>query len=74
MVPKEQRIEASVDTAIRIHLHEPEGDILCFLTGFEECEKATRLTNQRLQDFVEKKQKDIPPLMIVTLYGSQNPE
>lgn len=40
--PKEQRVEASVTAAIRIHLHEPAGDILVFLTGFEECEKATK--------------------------------
>lgn len=31
-----------VSAAIRIHLNEPEGDILCFLTGFEECEKAVK--------------------------------
>ena len=39
-VSKNERVEASVTTALRIHLHEPQGDILSFLTGFEECEKA----------------------------------
>ena len=35
---KEKRVENTVSAAIRIHLHEPAGDILAFLTGFEECE------------------------------------
>lgn len=32
----EKRILNSVKAAIRIHLHEEPGDILAFLTGFEE--------------------------------------
>jgi ATP-dependent RNA helicase DHX8/PRP22 len=40
--PKEQRIKNSVESVIRIHLHEPSGDVLVFLTGFEECEKACK--------------------------------
>ena len=52
--PKHERLEASVSTAIRIHLHEPQGDVLCFLTGFEECEKAVRQTKQKLQDLSSK--------------------
>jgi ATP-dependent RNA helicase DHX8/PRP22 len=36
--PKEERVKESVQSSLRIHLHEPEGDILVFLTGFEECE------------------------------------
>ena len=35
---KDKRVENAVGSAIRIHLHEPAGDILVFLTGFEECE------------------------------------
>ena len=41
---KDQIIETSVSTAIRIHLHEPSGDVLCFLAGFEECERAVKMT------------------------------
>lgn len=48
-VPKSQRVDAAVRTAIRIHLHEPAGDILSFMTGFDECERAVRLCHQRLQ-------------------------
>jgi HrpA-like RNA helicase len=71
--PRESRIDASVSTAIRIHLHEPEGDILCFLTGFEECEHAVRKTNQTLQE-LDSQGKQIAPVILVSLYGSQSAE
>jgi len=45
---KDKRVENSVGAAIRIHLNEPAGDILVFLTGFEECEKAVNLCFEKL--------------------------
>jgi ATP-dependent RNA helicase DHX8/PRP22 len=72
MTPREQRVDATISTALRIHLHEPEGDVLCFLTGFEECEKAVRLSNQKLIELGEEG-KEIAPVIIVSLYGSQSP-
>lgn len=45
---KDKRVENSVGAAIRIHLNEPAGDILAFLTGFEECEKAVSLCYEKL--------------------------
>ncbi len=33
-----KRVEESVKSAIRMHLHEGPGDILVFLPGSEECE------------------------------------
>ena len=39
---KDKRVVNSVTAAIRIHLNEPAGDILAFLTGFEECERAVK--------------------------------
>jgi ATP-dependent RNA helicase DHX8/PRP22 len=35
---KDKRVDNTVASAVRIHIHEPAGDILAFLTGFEECE------------------------------------
>jgi HrpA-like RNA helicase len=70
--PKDQVIEATVNTAIRIHIHEPQGDVLCFLSGFEECERAVRLTQSKLSDLVNKEGKEVAPLIIVALYGSQS--
>lgn len=45
---KEKRVENTVAAAIRIHIHEQAGDILVFLTGFEECEQALKLCYEKL--------------------------
>lgn len=70
---KDKRVENSVGAAIRIHLNEPAGDILAFLTGFEECEKAVSLCYEKLSELAEQG-KEVPPMMLATLYGSQSPE
>ena len=70
---KDKRVEATVDSSIRIHLNEPEGDILAFLTGFEECEKASQMCYKKLEELSEQG-KDVPPMMLATLYGSQSAE
>jgi ATP-dependent RNA helicase DHX8/PRP22 len=45
---RDKKMENAVGAALRIHLHEPAGDILVFLTGFEECEQAVKLCYQKL--------------------------
>jgi HrpA-like RNA helicase len=40
-------IEAAVDTVLRIHAHEPPGDILVFMTGAEEIETVCDLLKER---------------------------
>ena len=67
----EKRVENSVKLAIRIHLHESPGHILSFLTGFEECEQACKLCYQKLEELA-RKGKNVPPMMIMPLYGAQN--
>lgn len=66
---KDKRVENTVIAAIRIHLNEPAGDILAFLTGFEECEKALNLCYEKLNELAQK-DKEVPPMMLATLYGS----
>lgn len=66
--PKGERLNVTVSTAVRIHLHEPAGDVLCFLTGFEECERAVQLLNQKLKELSQD--KEVAPAIIVPLYGS----
>lgn len=66
---REKKVDNSVDAAIRIHLHEPAGDILVFLTGFEECEIASKQCYQKLQDMAESG-KEVPPMMLASLYGA----
>ena len=51
---KERRVESSITAAIRIHLHEGEGHILVFLTGFEECERACKLCFKKLCELAEE--------------------
>ena len=45
--PQESYLDALVTAAIQIHVDEPEGDILGFLTGQDEIEIATRLIKER---------------------------
>jgi ATP-dependent RNA helicase DHX8/PRP22 len=67
----EKRVESTVKLAIRIHLHESPGHILAFLTGFEECEQACKLCYRKLEELASKG-KNIPPMLIMPLYGAQN--
>jgi ATP-dependent RNA helicase DHX8/PRP22 len=62
----------AVQISIRIHLNELAGDILAFLTGFEECEQATKKCFQKLQEISNT--RAVPPMMIVPLYGAQTAE
>lgn len=38
--PVQDYLNASIETVLKIHKEEPEGDILLFLTGEEEIEQA----------------------------------
>ena len=44
--PVSDYLKASVDTVIKISIHEPSGDVLVFLTGFEEVEAVVRLLKE----------------------------
>ena len=59
--------------SIRMHLHEGPGDILVFLTGSEECESATRICQQKLEDLMAKG-KDVPGMIMYQLYGALSNE
>ena len=69
---REKCIDNSVDAAIRVHLHEPAGDILVFLTGFEECEHAKRQCFKKIQEMAQNG-REVPPMMLASLYGAQSP-
>lgn len=62
---------AAVDTAIDIHCNRPEGDILVFLTGQAEIDRAVRALNDAV--------RALPPdacgdLQVVPLYAALPPE
>jgi HrpA-like RNA helicase len=64
-----KRVEESVKSAIRMHLHEGAGDILVFLTGSEECEQAAKLCYQKLESLIQQGMQ-VPGMVIYSLYGS----
>ncbi|OMJ25972.1 putative pre-mRNA-splicing factor ATP-dependent RNA helicase [Smittium culicis] len=69
--PERDYLEATVKTALQIHMSEPEGDILIFLTGEEEIEDACRKI--KLQSDRLAQQQDIGPLKVVPLYSTLPP-
>jgi ATP-dependent RNA helicase DHX8/PRP22 len=69
--PSNFRVEEAVRSAIRIHLHETEGDVLVFLTGSDECEMSVKLTYQKLQVLLDEG-KEVPSCLIYALYGAQS--
>jgi pre-mRNA-splicing factor ATP-dependent RNA helicase DHX15/PRP43 len=69
--PEKDYFEAAIRTAMQIHLSEPEGDILLFLTGEEEIEEACKRIKQEclgLGKSVTQK------LVTVPLYSSLPPQ
>jgi len=67
--PERDYLEAVIRTVMQIHMCEPEGDILVFLTGQEEIEEACK----RLKKEVDKLEKNAGQLVCIPLYSSLPP-
>eukprot|EP00735_Rhodelphis_limneticus_P007367 TRINITY_DN1989_c0_g1::TRINITY_DN1989_c0_g1_i1::g.23066::m.23066 TRINITY_DN1989_c0_g1::TRINITY_DN1989_c0_g1_i1::g.23066 ORF type:complete len:712 (-),score=212.89,sp/Q9LZQ9/DEAH2_ARATH/72.75/0.0,OB_NTP_bind/PF07717.11/4.5e-29,HA2/PF04408.18/3.6e-27,Helicase_C/PF00271.26/1e-10,DEAD/PF00270.24/4.6e-07,AAA_22/PF13401.1/0.0004,SRP54/PF00448.17/0.0011,ABC_tran/PF00005.22/0.084,ABC_tran/PF00005.22/41,Flavi_DEAD/PF07652.9/0.0072,ResIII/PF04851.10/14,ResIII/PF04851.10/1.3,AAA_23/PF13476.1/0.047,PhoH/PF0 len=67
--PERDYLEAGIRTTIQIHLCEPEGDILLFLTGEEEIEDACK----KILKEAEQCGKDAGPLKVIPLYSTLPP-
>lgn len=68
--PEADYLAAAVTTTMQIHLTQPDGDILVFLTGQEEIE-----TLQERLNFIGKKLKGkMKELIVVPIYASLPPE
>ena len=63
--PAENYLEAAVRTVIDIHTNEPEGDILLFLTGRDEIEKAVEMIAEDAANLDSK----LPALQPLPLYA-----
>jgi ATP-dependent RNA helicase DHX8/PRP22 len=59
-------MDAALITVLQIHLTEPEGDILLFLTGQEEIDHACERLHERMKAFGG----DIPELIICPVYSA----
>jgi ATP-dependent RNA helicase DHX8/PRP22 len=64
--PETDYLEASLACVMQIHLSEPSGDILLFLTGQEEIDTACQILNERMA----KLGNDAPELIVLPVYSA----
>lgn len=59
-------LEASMSCVLQIHLNEPPGDILLFLTGQEEIDSACKIMTERMARLGD----EAPELIVLPVYSS----
>lgn len=64
--PETDYLDASLITVMQIHLTEPPGDILVFLTGQEEIDTACEILYERVKSLGP----DVPELIILPVYSA----
>ncbi|KAH7843417.1 hypothetical protein Vadar_016393 [Vaccinium darrowii] len=64
--PESDYLDAALITVMQIHLTEPEGDILVFLTGQEEIDHACQCLYERMKGLG----KNVPELLILPVYSA----
>ncbi|KAI8023630.1 putative pre-mRNA-splicing factor ATP-dependent RNA helicase DEAH5 [Camellia lanceoleosa] len=64
--PESDYLDASLITVLQIHLTEPEGDVLLFLTGQEEIDHACQSLYERMKGLG----KNVPELIILPVYSA----
>jgi len=64
--PETDYLDASLITVMQIHLTEPPGDILVFLTGQEEIDTACEVLFERMKSLGP----EVPDLIILPVYGA----
>jgi ATP-dependent RNA helicase DHX8/PRP22 len=64
--PETDYLDACLITTMQIHLSEPAGDILIFLTGQEEIDTSCEILYGRIKNLGEL----VPELMILPVYGA----
>ncbi|KAL3149932.1 hypothetical protein ABBQ38_013295 [Trebouxia sp. C0009 RCD-2024] len=64
-------LAAAVDTAMHIHLSEPAGDVLIFLTGQAEIDKAVRMLHEEVGALPEGTCGD---MLVLPIYAALPPE
>jgi len=56
-IPVPDYVQEAVNTVIKIHENEEDGDVLVFLTGQDEVDRAVTLLNQHALDYTGKRNK-----------------
>ena len=64
--PESDYLEAALLTVMQIHLTEPKGDILLFLTGQEEIDTSCEILYERMKALGP----DVPELLILPVYSA----
>lgn len=64
--PETDYLDASLITVMQIHLREPPGDVLLFLTGQEEIDTACEILYERMKSLGP----DVPELIILPVYSA----
>lgn len=64
--PETDYLDASLITVMQIHLREPPGDVLIFLTGQEEIDTACEILYERMKSLGP----DVPELIILPVYSA----
>ena len=64
--PESDYVDAALMTVMQIHLTEPAGDILVFLTGQEEIDTACEVLHERMKSLGS----DVPKLQAWPVYGA----
>lgn len=64
--PESDYVDAALITVLQIHLTEPPGDILLFLTGQDEIDQACQILYERVKNLGSK----VPELIILPVYSS----
>ncbi len=64
--PESDYLDAALTTVMEIHITEPAGDILLFLTGKEEIDTSCEILYERMKALGPK----VPELIILPIYGA----
>uniref|UniRef100_A0A915K171 RNA helicase n=1 Tax=Romanomermis culicivorax TaxID=13658 RepID=A0A915K171_ROMCU len=64
--PESDYLDAALITVMQIHLTEPPGDVLVFLTGQEEIDTACEILYERMKSLGS----DVPELIILPVYSA----
>lgn len=64
--PESDYLDAALITVMQIHLSEPPGDILLFLTGQEEIDTASEILFERMKALGS----DVPELIVLPVYSA----